>query len=63
MMLSGIGWVLCAISLFLSAGSMSLLSWAILSIIGFLPPLMYMALSGGPSITIAEVLYNSEEGR
>ncbi len=63
MMLSGIGWVLCATSLFLSAGSMSLISWAILAVIGFLPPLMYMALSGGPSVTIAEVLYNTEEGR
>jgi hypothetical protein len=61
--LAGVGWVLCATALFLSLGTRSLAGWSILAVAGFVPPLVYAALSGGPPITIAEVLYNAEAER
>jgi hypothetical protein len=61
--IGGLGWALCALATFLSLGSMSLVGWACLVVVGLVPPLVFAALAGGPPITVAEVLYNAEEGR
>ena len=56
-------WTLAAVVLFFAIGSMSLLGLALLAVGGLGPPLVYAALSGGPTATIAEVLHDTEEGR
>jgi hypothetical protein len=59
----GIAWMLTAIVLFLTVGTMSFLGLALLSVGGLVPPLVYAALSGGPTATIAEVLHDAEQGK
>ena len=61
--IGGLGWVLCTLAVFLSLGTMSVVGWACLVVVGVIPPIVYIALAGGPPITIAEVLYNAEKGR
>jgi hypothetical protein len=53
-------WALAAVALFFAIGTMSVLGVAILAV-GLLPPLVYLALSGGPTATIAEVLHDTEQ--
>jgi len=62
-LVAGVAWTLTAVVLFLAVGTMSFLGLASLAVGGFLPPLVYAALSGGPTATIAEVLYDTEQGR
>jgi hypothetical protein len=62
-LVAGVAWTLCAIVLFLAVGTMSFLGLASLVVGGFLPPLVYAALSGGPAATIAEVLHDTEQGK
>jgi hypothetical protein len=58
---AGIAWTLTAVVLFLAIGTMSFMGVAILAVVGFVPPLVYAALSGGPSATIAQVLHDTEQ--
>ena len=60
--LGGVAWTVGALALFILVGSTSLAAWALLAV-SLTPPMVYAALSGGPPITIAEVLYNAERGR
>ena len=61
-LIAGIAWTLTAVVLFLAVGTISFLGLALLIVGGFVPPLVYMALSGGPAATIAEVLHDTDEG-
>ena len=58
---AGVAWTLIAVVIFLAVGTMSLLGLALLTVGGVVPPLVYMALSGGPAATIAEVLHDTEQ--
>ena len=58
---ASITWTLIAVALFFAVGTMSFLGVALLAVAGFVPPLVYVALSGGPTPTIAEVLHDTEE--
>ena len=58
---AGVAWMLTAVVLFLAIGTMSLLGLALLMVGGLGPPLVYAALSGGPTATIAEVLHDTEQ--
>ena len=62
-LVAGTAWTVAAVVIFLAVGTMSILSLALLIVGGFVPPLMYAALPGGPSATIAEVLHDTEQGR
>jgi hypothetical protein len=55
------GWALCATAVFVSIGSLAPASFAILAVCALVPPYVYASLSGGPAVTIAEVLYNTEQ--
>jgi hypothetical protein len=59
----GIAWMLTAVVLFLTVGTMSFLGLALLAVGGLVPPLVYLALSGGPTATMAEVLHDAEQGK
>ena len=59
---AGVAWMLTAVVLFLAIGTMSLLGLVLLTVGGLGPPLVYAALSGGPTATIAEVLHDTEQG-
>lgn len=61
-LVAGIAWMLTAVVLFLAVGTMSFLGLALLTVGGLVPPLVYAALSGGPTATIAEVLHDAEQG-
>ena len=54
---------MCAAAFFVEFGSLSLVGWATFMVVGAAPPMMYVLLAGGPSITIAEVLYNAEKDK
>jgi hypothetical protein len=54
-------WASAAVVLFFAIGTMSFLGFALLAV-GLVPPLVYLALSGGPTSTIAEVLRDTERG-
>lgn len=60
-LVAGVAWSLIAVVIFLTVGTMSFLGLALLTVGGFVPPLVYMALSGGPAATIAEVLHDTEQ--
>ena len=60
---AGIAWMLMAVALFFAVGTMSFLGLALLTVGGLGPPLVYAARSGGPTATIAEVLYDAEQGK
>ena len=60
---AGVAWALIAIALFFAVGTVSFLGLALLTVGGFVPPLVYAALSGGPPATIAEILHDTEQGR
>ena len=60
---AGVAWALTAIVLFAAVGTVSFLGLALLAVGGFVPPLVYAALSGGPPATIAEILHDTEQGR
>ena len=62
-LVAGTVWALAAVVIFFAMGTMSILALALLIVGGVVPPLMYAALSGGPSATIAEVLHDTEQGR
>jgi len=62
-LVAGIAWILTAVVLLLTVGSMSFLGLALLAVGGLVPPLVYLALSGGPTATIAEVLHDAEQGK
>ena len=62
-LVSGAVWTLIAVVVFFAVGTMSILGLALLLVGGFVPPLVYAALSGGPSATIAEVLHDTDQGR
>ena len=62
-LVAGIAWMLTAVVIFLAFGTMSFLGLALLTVGGLGPPLVYAALSGGPTATIAEVLYDAEQGK
>lgn len=59
--LRGAGWALCATAIFLSLGTFAPASFAILAVCALVPPFVYAALSGGPAVTIAEMLYKTEQ--
>jgi hypothetical protein len=59
--LVGVASMLVASGLVVSLGPASLVGWAILAVSALAPPVVYAALSGGPPITIAEVLRNAED--
>lgn len=61
-LIAGVAWTLIAVVLFLAVGTMSFMGLAILAVGGFVPPLVYAKLSGGPSATIAQVLHDTERG-
>jgi hypothetical protein len=60
---AGTVWTLTAVVIFFAVGTMSILALGLLLVGGVVPPLVYAALSGGPSATIAEVLHDTEQGR
>ena len=60
---ASITWTLIAVAVFFAVGTMSFLAVALLAVGGFVPPLVYVALSGDPTPTIAQVLHDTEEGR
>lgn len=62
-LVAGAVWTLIAVVIFFAVGTMSILGLALLAVGGFVPPLVYAALSGGPAATIAEVLNDTEQGR
>ena len=59
--LVGVAWLVGASALFVWLGTPSLVGWAILGVSALVPPVVYAALSGGPPITIAEVLRDAED--
>ena len=60
---AGVAWALTALVLFAVVGTVSFLGLALLTVGGFVPPLVYAALSGGPTATIAEIIHDTEQGR
>jgi hypothetical protein len=60
-LVAGVAWMLIAVVLFLAIGTISWLGLALLMVGGFVPPLVYRALSGGPTATIAEVLRDTDQ--
>ena len=62
-LVAGTVWTLAAVIIFFAVGTMSILALGLLLVGGVVPPLVYAALSGGPSATIAEVLHDTEQGR
>src|ERR1041384_6489343 len=59
-LIAGVAWTLIAVVLFLTVGTMSFLGLALLTVGGFVPPLVYRALSGGPAATIGAVPHHTE---
>jgi len=62
-LVAGAVWAVIAVVIFFAVGTMSILGLALLIVGGFVPPLVYAALSGGPAPSIAEVLHDTEQGR
>ena len=62
-LVAGVAWMLTAVVIFFAVGTMSFLGLALLMVGGLVPPLVYAALSGGPTATIAEVLHDAEQGK
>lgn len=62
-LVGGIGWSLCAMAFFAEFGSRSPAGWAMLAVVSVMPPLVYTSLAGGPPATVAQVLYDAENGR
>ena len=62
-LVAGALWILAAVGIFFAVGTMSVLGLSLLAVGGLVPPLVYAALSGEPSATIAEVLHDTDQGR
>jgi hypothetical protein len=62
-LISTLAWSLCVSAFFLEFGSRSSAGWMLWLVVAFVPPLVFAALSGGPPITIAEVLARTEDNR
>jgi len=59
-LLTTVAWSMCISPFFLEFGRQTPAGWALWLVAALVPPLVYSALSGGPPVTIAEVLYRTE---
>jgi hypothetical protein len=55
-----VAWSMCVSAFFLEFGSQTPAGWTLWLVAALVPPLVYSALSGDPPVTIAEVLYRTE---
>ena len=55
-----VGWSMCISAFFLEFGWQTPGGWALCLVFALVPPLVYSALTGDPPVTIAEVLYRTE---
>lgn len=59
-LLTTISWSMCISAFFLEFGRQTPAGWTLWLVAALVPPLVYSSLSGGPPVTIAEVLYHTE---
>jgi len=59
-LLAIVSWSMCISAFFLEFGFQTPAGWALWLVAALGPPLVFSALSGGPRVTIAEVLYRTE---
>jgi hypothetical protein len=62
-LVAALAWSLCVSAFFLEFGYRSPAVWTLWLVVALVPPLVFVALSGGPPDTIAQVLHHTEEKR